>query len=214
VFQLLKTHYRDTRPRWSRASPASGRSVQRGGEDRRRDGEPDKGHEPSSTRSVSHTTPTGGQLHPVGRRSSSCSWQHGGRVWHERERGTRTSRAIPTTRSRGKTCRLPAHPRGRARRPSTITSRRRGEEERPELTELFGTTTRTFVVSLLRLGIAGRRSPRMTSRSTSCRAATNSSWMVVYDQALKGKMEGVLLSGMTGDEHRSGQQSVLRRSRI
>src|SRR5437899_9821122 len=27
--------------------------------------------------------------------------------------------------------------------------------------------------------------------------ATNSSWMSIYDQALKGKMEGLLLSGMT-----------------
>src|SRR2546430_12987723 len=40
--------------------------------------------------------------------------------------------------------------------------------------------------------------------------ATNSSWMSIYDQALKGKMEGVMLSGMTATSIGPDSNQVLQ----
>src|SRR5437762_6794707 len=40
--------------------------------------------------------------------------------------------------------------------------------------------------------------------------ATNSSWMSIYDQALKGKMEGVILSGMTATSIGPDSNQVLK----
>src|SRR5579859_865473 len=62
----------------------------------------------------------------------------------------------------------------------------------------FGTNYRKFMVSLLK----GWFGDAATSRNEFAfdfvpKPGQNSSWMSIYDQALKNKMEGVILSGMT-----------------
>src|SRR5262245_35120768 len=62
----------------------------------------------------------------------------------------------------------------------------------------FGTNYRKFMVSLLKAwyGDAATKDNEFAFDFVP-KPATNSSWISIYDQALKGKMEGVILSGMT-----------------
>ncbi len=62
----------------------------------------------------------------------------------------------------------------------------------------FGTNYKKFIVSLLKTwyGDSANKSNDFAF-SYLPKPAGNSSWMTIYDQALQGKMEGVMLSGMT-----------------
>ena len=62
----------------------------------------------------------------------------------------------------------------------------------------FGTNYRNFMVSLLKTwyGDAATKANEFAFDFVP-KPASNSSWISIYDQALKGKMEGVILSGMT-----------------
>jgi len=68
----------------------------------------------------------------------------------------------------------------------------------PNSWNFFGTNYRNFMVSLLKgwYGAAATKDNEYAFRFVP-KPAVNSSWMSIYDQALKGKMEGVILSGMT-----------------
>src|SRR5436853_4479736 len=62
----------------------------------------------------------------------------------------------------------------------------------------FGTNYSNFMVSTLKAwyGDAAKKSNEFAFNFIP-KPASNASWMTIYDQALKGKMEGLLLSGMT-----------------
>ena len=62
----------------------------------------------------------------------------------------------------------------------------------------FGTNYRNFMVSLLK-GWYGDAATKDNEYAFDFvpKPASNASWISIYDQALKGKMEGVILSGMT-----------------
>src|SRR5262245_56107804 len=62
----------------------------------------------------------------------------------------------------------------------------------------FGTNYRKFMVSLLKAwyGDAATKDNEFAFDFLP-KPASNASWMTIYDQALKGRMEGVILSGMT-----------------
>ncbi len=62
----------------------------------------------------------------------------------------------------------------------------------------FGTNYRNFLVSTLKawFGDAATKNNEFAFNLVP-KPAGNASWMTIYDQALKGKMEGVVLSGMT-----------------
>jgi formate dehydrogenase major subunit len=68
----------------------------------------------------------------------------------------------------------------------------------PNSWNFFGTNYRNFMVSLLKgwYGSAATKENEFAFNFLP-KPATNSSWMSIFDQAMKGKMEGVMLSGMT-----------------
>ena len=68
----------------------------------------------------------------------------------------------------------------------------------PNSWNFFGTNYRNFMVSLLKgwYGAAATKANEFAFNFIP-KPAANSSWMSIFDQALKGKMEGVILSGMT-----------------
>src|SRR5437773_987492 len=81
----------------------------------------------------------------------------------------------------------------------------------PNSWNFFGTNYRNFMVSLLK----GWYGPKATKDNEYAfdfipKPATNSSWMSIYDQALKGKMEGVILSGMTATSIGPDSNQVLK----
>ena len=68
----------------------------------------------------------------------------------------------------------------------------------PNSQNFFGTNYRSFIVSLLKAWYRGAaQSGNDFAFNFIPKPATNSSWMSIFDAALRGKMEGVLLSGMT-----------------
>ena len=68
----------------------------------------------------------------------------------------------------------------------------------PNSWNYFGTNYRKFLVSLLKTWYGGKATADNDYLfSYIPKPATNSSWISIYDNALKGKMEGVILSGMT-----------------
>ncbi|HLQ05001.1 MAG TPA: formate dehydrogenase-N subunit alpha, partial [Verrucomicrobiae bacterium] len=68
----------------------------------------------------------------------------------------------------------------------------------PNSQNFFGTNYKNFIVSLLKAWYRGAAQPTNDFAFNFVpKPATNSSWMSIFDQALKGKMEGVMLSGMT-----------------
>ncbi len=68
----------------------------------------------------------------------------------------------------------------------------------PNSWNFFGLNYRNFMVSLLKswYGNAATKDNEYAFHFVP-KPATNSSWMSIFDQALRGKMEGVILSGMT-----------------
>ncbi len=68
----------------------------------------------------------------------------------------------------------------------------------PNSWNFFGTNYRKFMVSLLK-GWYGAVATKANEFAFDYvpKPGQNSSWMSIYDQALKGRMEGVILSGMT-----------------
>src|SRR5919109_2981934 len=68
----------------------------------------------------------------------------------------------------------------------------------PNSWNFFGTNYSKFMVSTLKAwyGDAAKKDNEFAFDFVP-KPATNSSWMSIYDQALKGKMEGLMLSGMT-----------------
>jgi formate dehydrogenase major subunit len=68
----------------------------------------------------------------------------------------------------------------------------------PRSWNFFGTNYRNFMVSLLKgwYGDAAKKENEFAFDFIP-KPAKNSSWMSIYDQALKGKMQGLILSGMT-----------------
>src|SRR6185436_15595737 len=68
----------------------------------------------------------------------------------------------------------------------------------PNSWNFFGTNYRNFMVSLLKGWYRGvATASNEFAFHFHPKPATNSSWMSIFDQALKGKMEGLILSGMT-----------------
>ena len=68
----------------------------------------------------------------------------------------------------------------------------------PNSWNFFGTNYRNFIVSLLKAWYRGAaQKDNEFAFHFLPKPGTNSSWMSIYDQALKKKMEGVILSGMT-----------------
>jgi len=75
----------------------------------------------------------------------------------------------------------------------------------------FGTNYRKFMVSLLKawFGDAATADNEFAFDFVP-KPATNSSWMSIYDNALKGKMQGVMLSGMTATSIGPDSNQVLQ----
>jgi len=68
----------------------------------------------------------------------------------------------------------------------------------PNSWNFFGRNYRNFMVSLLKSWYGGAaRADNEFAFDYIPKPASNASWITIYDQALKGKMEGVILSGMT-----------------
>jgi len=68
----------------------------------------------------------------------------------------------------------------------------------PNSWNFFGTNYRNFMVSLLKTWYRGSATASNEFAFNFIpKPAVNSSWMSIFDQALKGKMEGLVLNGMT-----------------
>src|SRR5438046_4388930 len=68
----------------------------------------------------------------------------------------------------------------------------------PNSQNFFGTNYKNFMVSLLKTWYRGAAQPTNEFAFHYIpKPAVNSSWMSIFDQALKGKMEGLILNGMT-----------------
>ncbi len=81
----------------------------------------------------------------------------------------------------------------------------------PNSQNFFGTNYKNFIVSLLKAWYRGAAQPGNDFAFNFLpKPATNSSWMSIFDQALKGKMEGVLLSGMTATSIGPDSNQVLQ----
>jgi formate dehydrogenase major subunit len=81
----------------------------------------------------------------------------------------------------------------------------------PNSWNFFGTNYRNFMVSILKgwYGDAATKSNEFAFNFIP-KPAANSSWMSIYDQALKGKMEGVILSGMTATSIGPDSNQILK----
>jgi formate dehydrogenase major subunit len=81
----------------------------------------------------------------------------------------------------------------------------------PNAWNFFGTNYRKFMVSLLKAwyGDAATKENEFAFDYIP-KPAGNSSWMSIYDQALKGKMEGLILSGMTATSIGPDSNQVLQ----
>src|SRR2546428_381219 len=68
----------------------------------------------------------------------------------------------------------------------------------PNSQNFFGTNYKNFMVSLLKTWYRGAaQASNEYAFHFIPKPAVNSSWMSIFDQALKGKMEGLILNGMT-----------------
>ena len=68
----------------------------------------------------------------------------------------------------------------------------------PNSQNFFGTNYKNFMVSLLKAWYRGAaQASNEYAFDFIPKPAVNSSWMSIFDQALKGKMEGLILNGMT-----------------
>jgi formate dehydrogenase major subunit len=82
---------------------------------------------------------------------------------------------------------------------------------RPNSLNFFGANYRKFIVSLLKtwFGDAATKENEFAFNFVP-KPASNASWMSIYDQALRGKMEGVMLSGMTATSIGPDSNQVLQ----
>ena len=82
---------------------------------------------------------------------------------------------------------------------------------RPNSVNFFGENYRKFMVSLLKAwyGDAATAANEFAFDYLP-KPATNSSWISIFDQALRGKMEGVILSGMTATSIGPDSNQVLQ----
>src|SRR5919197_4500303 len=81
----------------------------------------------------------------------------------------------------------------------------------PNSWNFFGTNYRNFMVSLLKTWYGNdAKKENEYAFDFIPKPAVNSSWMSIYDQALKGKMEGVILSGMTATSIGPDSNQVLQ----
>jgi len=82
---------------------------------------------------------------------------------------------------------------------------------RPNAVNFFGENYRKFMVSLLKTwyGDAATRDNEFAFDHIP-KPAANASWITIFDQALQGKMEGVLLSGMTATSIGPDSNQVLQ----
>lgn len=81
----------------------------------------------------------------------------------------------------------------------------------PNSWNFFGTNYRNFMVSLLKAwyGDKATKDNEFAFHYVP-KPAANSSWMSIYDQALRGKMEGVILNGMTATSIGPDSNQVLQ----
>jgi formate dehydrogenase major subunit len=81
----------------------------------------------------------------------------------------------------------------------------------PNSWNFFGTNYRNFMVSLLKTWYGAKATKdNEYAYEYIPKPAVNSSWMSIFDQALKGKMEGVILSGMTATSIGPDSNQVLQ----
>jgi formate dehydrogenase major subunit len=82
---------------------------------------------------------------------------------------------------------------------------------RPNSLNFFGTNYRKFMVSLLKTwyGDAATATNEFAFDYVP-KPAANASWLSIFDQALRGKMEGILLSGMTATSIGPDSNQVLQ----
>jgi formate dehydrogenase major subunit len=85
------------------------------------------------------------------------------------------------------------------------------KKSHPDAVNFFGTNYRKFMVSLLKTwyGDAATADNEFAFDHVP-KPAKDSSWISIYDQALQGKMEGVLLSGMTATSIGPDSNQVLQ----
>jgi formate dehydrogenase major subunit len=82
---------------------------------------------------------------------------------------------------------------------------------RPTAINYFGTNYRNFMVSLLKTWYGDAATDKNEFAFDYLpKPAGNSSWLSIFDQALQGKMEGVLLSGMTATSIGPDSNQVLQ----
>ncbi len=82
---------------------------------------------------------------------------------------------------------------------------------RPDAVNFFGTNYRKFIVSLLKTwygDAATKRNEFVFDHLP--KPAKNASWLSIFDQALQGKMEGLMLSGMTATSIGPDSNQVLQ----
>jgi len=82
---------------------------------------------------------------------------------------------------------------------------------RPTAVNYFGTNYSNFMVSLLKAWYGGAATKKNEFAFDHVpKPAGNSSWLSIFDQALQGKMEGVMLSGMTATSIGPDSNQVLQ----
>ena len=82
---------------------------------------------------------------------------------------------------------------------------------RPDAVNFFGTNYRKFMVSLLKTWYGDAATKRNEFAFDHLpKPATNASWLSIFDQALQGKMEGLMLSGMTATSIGPDSNQVLQ----
>src|SRR6266496_756633 len=85
------------------------------------------------------------------------------------------------------------------------------KQSRPNSLNFFGTNYRKFIVSLLKSWYGDAATARNEFAFDHLpKPSGNTSWLSIFDQALKGKMEGVMLSGMTATSIGPDSNQVLQ----
>jgi formate dehydrogenase major subunit len=86
-----------------------------------------------------------------------------------------------------------------------------GKKSRPDSLNFFGSHYRPFMVSLLKAWYGDAASNRNEFAFDYIpKPAGNASWLTIFDQALKGKMQGLMLSGMTATSIGPDSNQVLQ----
>jgi formate dehydrogenase major subunit len=86
-----------------------------------------------------------------------------------------------------------------------------GRKVRPDALNYFGTNYRRFMVSLLKTWYGdAATADNDFAFDYLPKPASNASWLTIFDQALRGKMEGLMLSGMTATSIGPDSNQVLQ----